>query len=140
MPATIHIDVVSAEAKIFSGDAERVIAMGSLGELGIYPGHTALLTGLKPGVINVKLSADKEEVIYVSGGFLEVQPELITVLADSAARAADIDEAAAIEAKQRAEDTLADREAKFEYSTALVELAEAVAQIRAIKQLRKKLR
>lgn len=137
---TLHIDIVSAEEKIFSGRAEVVIVTGQMGELGIYPGHTPLLTGLKPGMVRVQSQGGNEDVYYVSGGMLEVQPETVTILADTIARAADLDEAAAIEAKERAEKLLAAKKADFDYSTAVAELAEAVAQLRAIKELRKKTR
>jgi F-type H+-transporting ATPase subunit epsilon len=138
MAMTMHLDIVSAEQHIFSGLVETVIATGKLGELGIYPGHTPLLTSLKPGVVRVITQGGKEEVFYVSGGILEVQPNIVTILADTAARASDLDEAAALEAKQRAEHALKDKAAEIEYSKALSELAEAAAQLRAIRQLRKK--
>lgn len=138
MAMTLHLDIVSAEASIFSGRAEVVVATGKMGELGIYPGHTPLLTGLKPGMIRAQLQGGKEEVFYVSGGMLEVQPETVTVLADMALHATDIDEAAALEAKERAEKMMQDKKADFEYSRAVVELAEAAAQIRAIQELRRK--
>jgi len=138
MAITVHLDIVSAEQKIFSGLVENVIASGVEGDLGIYPGHTPLLTSLKPGIVRVMLqNAKEEEVFYVSGGMLEVQPDSVTVLADTATRAADLDEAAALEAKERAEKALADRKADFQYSAAL---AEAVAQLRAIKALRQKIK
>src|SRR5579871_1871845 len=106
MAMTMHLDIVSAEASIFSGRAEMVIASGAMGELGVLPGHTPLLTSLKPGVIRAILQGGKEEVFYVKGGILEVQPKIVTVLADTALRAVDLDEAAALEAKQRAEKRL----------------------------------
>jgi F-type H+-transporting ATPase subunit epsilon len=138
MAMTLHLDIVSAEAEIFSGRAEMVAVSGELGELGILPGHAPLLTKLKPGTIRVVLQGGKEEVFYISGGTLEVQPKLVTVLADTAVRANDLDEAAAIEAQQRAEQNLAAKKSELEYSKALSELAEAAAQLRAIKQIRKK--
>lgn len=138
MAMTMHLDIVSAEAAIFSGLAEMVIATGVVGELGILPGHTPLLTSLKPGLIRAILQGGNEEVFYVQGGILEVQPTVVTVLADTAVRAADLDEAAALEAKARAEKLLASKKAEVVYSQALSELAEAAAQLRAIEQLRRK--
>ncbi len=138
MAMTVHLDIVSAETQIFSGLVEMVVATGELGELGILPGHTPLLTTLKPGFIRIVKQGGAEEVFYISGGMLEVQPDIITVLADTALRAVDIDEKAALEAKQRAEKALEGKKAEFEYSAAMTELAEAVAQLRAIQQLRKK--
>lgn len=140
MPITIHLDIVSAEAEIFSGLAAAVNVTGAEGEIGIMPGHAPLLTALKPGLIRVELQDGNEEVFYISGGMLEVQPELVTVLADTAVRASDLDEAAAMEAKERAEKLLADKQAKIEYSQALAELAEAAAQLQAIGRLRKKMK
>jgi len=134
----VNVDIVSAEAQIFSGKAEMVFASGELGELGIPFGHAQLLTRLKPGHIRLRQENGEEEIFYVSGGFLEVQPETVTVLADVAERAADLDEAAAIEAKKRAEKLLDDKQAKVDYATALVELARATAQIKAIEALKKK--
>lgn len=138
MAMTVHLDVVSAETALYSGLTEAVIVSGIMGELGIYPGHTPLLTQLKPGMIRIQKPGGVEEVIYISGGILEVQPKLITILADTAVRASELDEAAALEAKERAEQKLIDRKSEFEYSRALVELAEAAAQLRAIQTLRKK--
>lgn len=138
MAMTMHLDIVSAEAEIFSGLAEVVIASGKMGELGIFPGHTPLITSLKPGVIRVQLQGGNEEVFYVSGGILEVQPQIVTVLADTAVRAADLDEAAVQEAKARAEKARVAKKADIEYSAAVSELAETAAQLRAIEQLRKK--
>ncbi len=135
---SVHLDIVSAESELFSGLAEMIVASGEVGELGIFPGHTPLLTSLKPGLIRVVKQGGVEEVIYISGGMLEVQPDLVTVLADTAIRAGDLDEAAALEAKEKAERALAERKSDFEYSAAVSELAEAVAQIRAIRQLRNK--
>lgn len=137
MAMSVHLDIVSAEAALFSGLVEMVVADGAMGELGIFPGHTPLLTSLKSGVIRAVLQGGREEVIYVSGGILEVQPTLITVLADTATRAADLDEAAAAAAKEHAEKILHDKTAEFEYSKALTQLAEASAQLRAIRQIRK---
>jgi F-type H+-transporting ATPase subunit epsilon len=131
------VDIVSAEAAIHSGQATMVYAPGEMGELGIAPRHTALITRLKPGDVRVENESGEIEHFYVSGGMLEVQPHVVTVLADTAIRAHDLDEAAAVEAKRRAEDALAGRAAEFEYAKAQVELAEAVAQLRAIEKLRK---
>lgn len=136
MPITTHLDIVSAEQEIFSGVVERVVATGALGELGIIPGHAPLLTLLKPGEVRVVLSGGKEQVYYVSGGMLEVQPFHVTVLADAVERAENLDEQAALDAKARAEQAIASKE--IDYSVAATELARAVAQIRAIKKLRKK--
>lgn len=137
MAMTMHLTIVSAEAAIFSGAAEMVIASGTIGELGILPGHTPLVTSLKPGVIRAILQGGNEEVFYVSGGVLEVQPDIVTVLADTAVRAGDLDEAAALEVKERAEKALTSKKAEIEYSQALSELSEAAAQLRAIQRLRK---
>lgn len=138
MPITFHLDIVSAEAPIFSGLVEKISATGTVGELGVFPGHTPLLTSLKPGFIRATKQGGEEEVFYVSGGMLEVQPTVVTVLADTALRADHLDEAAAIEAKERAEKRLAEKASEFEYSQAMGELAEAAAQLRAIQELRKK--
>jgi len=137
MAMTIHVDIVSAESSIFSGPAEMVFAPGAMGDLGIMPRHSPLLTVLKPGEVRVQ-TADGEEAYYVSGGILEVQPHVVTVLSDTAVRAKDIDEAAALEAKQRAEDALKNQTSEFEYAQAERELAEAVAQLQTIKKLRGK--
>lgn len=138
MAMTIHVDIVSAEGEIFSGLAEMVYAPASMGEVGIAPRHTPLVTRLKPGEVRVDQGSSKEMLhFYVSGGILEVQPHVVTVLADTAIRAADLDEAAAQEAKRRAEDAMTDRSAEFEYARAQAELAEAVAQLRAIEHIRK---
>lgn len=138
MAMTMHVNIVSAETKIFSGLAEMLVVSGESGELGILPGHTPLLTSLKPGVIRLISQGGQEEVFYVSGGILEVQPDIVTVLAQTAARASDLDEMAAQHAKERAEKVLAKKTAEIEYSSALSELAEAAAQLRAINELRKK--
>ncbi len=137
MAMTIHVDIVSAEGQIHSGLAEMVFAPAEMGEVGIAPRHTPLLTRLKPGDVRVQKGADIEH-FYVSGGILEVQPHLVTVLADTAIRARDLDEAQALAAKRRAEEALAGRIADFEYAKAQAELAEAVAQLRTIQKLRKK--
>lgn len=133
---TLHLDIVSAEGEIFSGRAEMVTVSGTLGYLGILPGHTPLLTSLKPGLISVVLQGGKEEIFYISGGTIEVQPDVVTVLADTAARAQDLDEVAAMEARESAEKTAASRKTDIEYSKTLSELAETAAQLRAIKQLK----
>ena len=133
----MQVDIVSAEQAIYSGSAKMVFATGTLGELGIAPNHAQLLTSLKPGVVRVITADDKEEVFYMSGGLLEVQPYVVTVLADTALHAVDIDEAAAQEAKQRAEQALAHVRGGMGYSVAAIELAKAVAQIRVIRSLRK---
>lgn len=138
MAMTIHVDIVSAEAAIYSGLAEYVIVPAEMGEVGIYPRHTPLLTRLKPGSVRIK-SPDKgeEDVIYVSSGMLEVQPGVITILSDTAIRGADLDEARALEAKRMAEEAMQDRSASMDYARAQAELAEAVAQLAAIEKLRK---
>jgi F-type H+-transporting ATPase subunit epsilon len=138
MAHTIHVDIVSAEGQIFSGDASMVFAPGSQGELGIAPRHAPLLTTLKAGEVRVQSEGQEEQVFYVGGGSLEVQPHLVTVLADTAARARDLDEAAAQAAKQRAEEAVRGRVDKMEIAEAQAELARAVAQLRAIERLRKK--
>ena len=138
MAMTVHVDVVSAEESIFSGEAEFVVFPGEAGELGIYPRHTPLLTRIKPGTVRLKLQGQNEyELIYVSGGMLEVQPGMVTVLADTAIRAHDLDEAKAMEAKKRAEEALTNRQAAIDYAAAEAELAQAIAQIQAIQRLRK---
>lgn len=136
MAMTIHVDIVSAEEEIFSGPAEMVFATAVMGELGIMPRHAPLLTQLKPGEVRIKTPDGEEQFYYVSGGMLEVQPHVVTVLADTAVRARDLDEAAAIQAKERAEQALRDKTSEFEYAQAQSELAEAAAQLRAIKKLR----
>ena len=138
MAMTIHVDIVSAEGEIFSGLAEMVYAPAVMGEVGIAPRHTPLVTQLKPGEVRVDTGSGKEQQhFYVSGGILEVQPHVVTVLADTAVRAADLDEAAAQEAKRRAEDAMSNRTSEFEYAKAQAELAEAAAQLRAIERIRK---
>lgn len=138
MAMTVQVEIVSAEHAIFSGQAEMVFAPGVAGELGILPRHTPLLTFLRPGEVRVKKPDGEEEEIYVSGGILEIQPHVVTILSDTAQRARDLDEAAAMEAKQRAEQALKDKTSEFEYAKAEKELAEAVAQLQAIQRLRKK--
>jgi F-type H+-transporting ATPase subunit epsilon len=138
MANTIYLDIVSAEGQIFSGEASMVFAPGTLGELGIAPRHAPLLTTLKAGVIRVQSEGAEEQAFYVGGGSLEVQPNRVTVLADTAARAKDLDEAAALAAKQRAEDAVRQRTDKVDIAEAQAELARAMAQLRAIERLRKK--
>lgn len=137
MAMTVRVDIVSAEGAIHSGPAAMVYATAEMGEVGIAPRHTAFISRLKPGDVRVENEQGQQEHFYVSGGMLEVQPSLVTILADTAIRARDLDEAAAMDAKRRAEDALAGQTAKFEYAKAQVELAEAVAQLRAIEKLRK---
>jgi F-type H+-transporting ATPase subunit epsilon len=138
MAMTVHVDVVSAEESIFSGLAEFVVLPGEAGELGIYPRHTPLLTRIKPGTVRVKVhEQDAFEMIYVSGGILEVQPNLVTVLADTAIRGADLDEAKAIEAKKAAEEALQNKSAGMDYAKAEAELAAAIAQLATIDKLRR---
>jgi len=138
MAMTLHIDIVSAEKSLYSGTAEVVIAPGQRGELGIYPRHTPLLTTLKPGSVRIKVpNQAEEELIYVSGGIMEVQPNVVTILSDSAIRGADLDEAKALEAMRTAEEAMKDKAATIDYAQAQVELAQAVAQLATIKKLRK---
>ena len=138
MAMTVHVDVVSAEETIFAGLAEVVVVPGEMGELGMYPRHTALMTRIKPGSVRLKLPEQEEEVlIYVSGGMLEVQPSVVTILADTAIRGADLDEARALEAKQAAEEAIRNHASDVDYAQAQAELAEAIAQLHAIQQLRR---
>lgn len=139
MAMTVHCDIVSAEEKIFSGLVEMVIVAGALGDLGIAPGHTPLLTQLKPGPVRLILQGGEEEVFYASGGFVEVQPHLVTVLSDTALRADDVNEAAALEAKKLAEQAMSDQNSDIDYAMASVQLAEAVAQLRTLNSIRKKM-
>jgi F-type H+-transporting ATPase subunit epsilon len=138
MAISIHVDVVSAEESIFSGLAEFVVLPGEVGELGILPGHMPLMTRIKPGAVRLKIQGQaQEEVIFVAGGILEVQPGLVTVLADTAIRGKDLDEAKALDAKKKAEEAMSTRESELDYARAQAELAEAVAQLAAIQKLRK---
>ena len=137
MAMTVHCDIVSAEGEIFSGLVEMVVAHGNLGDLGIAPGHAPLITDLKPGPVRLVKQGGEEEVFYISGGFLEVQPSMVMVLADTASRAGDLDEAAAQEAIKAAEAALAGKNTEFDYGTASAQLAEAAAQLRTIQQLRR---
>ncbi|MCU6434361.1 F0F1 ATP synthase subunit epsilon [Undibacterium sp. Jales W-56] len=139
MAHTIHVDVVSAEELIFSGEAEFVALPGEAGELGIYPKHTPLITRIKPGAVRIKITGQAEdEFVFVAGGLLEVQPDAVTVLADTAIRGKDLDEAKANEAKKLAEEALVNKESKIDYAQAQAELAVAIAQLAAIQKLRSK--
>lgn len=138
MAMTLHIDIVSAEAEIFSGTATMVFAPAEMGEVGISPRHTPLLTRLKPGEVRVQSDDGEEQSFFVSGGMLEVQPHVVTVLADTAIRADSLDEAQALEAKERAEKLLSDKTADVDYAKAQAELAESIAQLSAIRKLREK--
>ena len=135
----MKIEIVSAEVSIFLGEATHVVVTGLLGELGIYPGHTQLLTALKPGPVRIVKPDGEDEILYISGGILEVQPQLVSILADTAIRAADLDELAALEAKEHAERILSDKQADIDYAKATAELAQAVAQLQVISKLKKKL-
>ena len=137
---TIRVDIVSAEAEIFRGEAQLVIANGEMGELGIAPRHAPLITRLKPGQLRVLLPSGEEQFFFISGGILEVQPQVVTVLADTAMRAKDIDEAAAMKAKNDAERALADRTDSMEVAEAQAQLAQAAAQLQALERLRKNLK
>ena len=137
MANTIHVDVVSAEESIYSGDAEFVVLPGVMGELGIYPKHTPLVTQIKPGVVRIKVPGQAEEqIVFVQGGFLEIQPDVVTVLSDTAIRARDLDEAKALEAKRVAEEAMQNKTSKAEIAAAEGELAGAIAQLAAIRKLR----
>jgi F-type H+-transporting ATPase subunit epsilon len=136
--ATIHCDIVSAERSIFSGEVASISLRGTIGELGIHPGHAPLLTGVAPGAVQISLPDGQNEVFFASGGFLEVQPGVVTILADTAQRAEDIDEAAAQSARQNAERALAEHAADFDFSLAAAQLAEAHAKLRTIEELKKR--
>jgi F-type H+-transporting ATPase subunit epsilon len=138
MTMTVHVDIVSAEKEIFSGSAEMVFAPAELGEVGISPRHAPLITKLNPGEVRVKVSDTESYPFYISGGLLEVQPHLVTILTDTAIRAKDIDEAAALDAKAKAEEALADKSGKIDYATAQSQLAQAVMQLRTLDRLRKR--
>jgi len=140
MAMTMHCDIVSAEEEIFSGRITSLTVTGTLGELGVLPGHAPLLTGIRPGPVKLKFDNGEEDVFFVSGGFLEVQPSVVTVLADTAVRADDIDEAAVVEARDAAQRLLADRTAGVEFSVAAAQLAEAMARERTLDALRKRKR
>jgi len=135
---TIHVDIVSAGQEVFSGLAEMVFAPAELGELGISPRHAPLITKLRPGEVRIKLNDKDTQPFYVSGGMLEVQPHIVTILADDAIRAKDIDEAAALEAKKKAEEALENQTGTMSYSTALAQLAEAMEQLKSLDRLRKR--
>ncbi len=138
MAMTIHVDIVSAEHAIYSGVAQSLIAPAIMGEVGIYPRHTQLLTPLKAGEVRITAANGEEEAIYVSGGMMEVQPHVVTILSDTAVRAADLDEAAALAAKEEAEQAIKDRQGDMELADAQVQLADALAQLQAIKRMRTK--
>jgi F-type H+-transporting ATPase subunit epsilon len=139
MANTIHVDVVSAEEQIFSGQAEFVVLPGEAGELGVYPKHTPLITRIKPGAVRIKVAGKtEEEFVFVAGGILEVQPNTVTVLADTAIRGRDLDEAKANEVKKMAEEAMANRETDIDFAVAQTELAIALAQLAAIHKLRQK--
>jgi len=136
---TIHVDVVSAEEEIFSGEAEFVVLPGESGELGVYPRHTPLITRIKPGSVRIRIPGrSEEELVFVAGGILEIQPDLVTVLAETAIRGHDLDEAQASEAKKLAEEALANKSAKIDYAKAQGELATATAHLHAIMKMREK--
>ena len=137
MASKIRLEIVSAESELFSGECEMVFAPAVMGEVGILPRHTPLLTRLRPGEVVARLEGGEEQTFYVSGGMLEVQPHMVTVLSDTAQRASDLDEAAALAAKERAERALADRQADIDEAAARAELAQAAAQIRTIQRLRR---
>ncbi len=137
--ATLHVNIVSAEQAIFSGEAEMVVAPGELGELGILPGHTPLMTRIRPGTVKIKVVGQaEEELVYVSGGILEVQPKALTILADTSIRARDLDEAKVVEAKRQAEEALANRASGQDRALVVAELAQLAAQLQAIQKLRRK--
>lgn len=138
MTATIHVDIVSAEHEIFSGLAEMLFAPAELGEVGIAPGHAPYISKLNPGEVRVKISEGESQPFFISGGMIEVQPRLITILADTAIRAKDIDETAALEARTKAEEALADKSGEIDYSKAQAELAQAIMQLRTLERLRKR--
>ncbi|MEJ2060051.1 MAG: F0F1 ATP synthase subunit epsilon [Gammaproteobacteria bacterium] len=141
MPMTMHVDIVSAEESIYSGPVEEVYAPAEMGEVGIFPRHSPFISRLKPGEVRVKPEGKQElEFYFVSGGILEIQPHVVTVLADTAVRAKDLDEAAALEAKQRAEQLLSDNKGEIDYARAQSELLEAIAQLRMIEKMRKNLK
>jgi F-type H+-transporting ATPase subunit epsilon len=136
MVSTVFCSIVSAEEEIFAGQVEMVVASGTIGELGILPGHTPLLSGVKPGPIRLILEGGEEEVFFASGGFIEVQPTSITILADTALRADDLDEAAALEAQKKAEQELSDQRADVDFARVSADLQEQVAMLRTIQKIR----
>ncbi|MBL4681886.1 MAG: F0F1 ATP synthase subunit epsilon [Pseudomonadales bacterium] len=137
MVTTVHCSIVSAEKEVFSGQVEMVVASGTIGELGIFPGHTPLLTGVKPGAVRLKLEGGEEQIFFASGGFIEVQPNAITILADTALRADDLDEAAANAAQEKAEKELADNKTDIDFGRVQADLQETVAMLRTIRKFRK---
>ena len=134
----MHLDIVSAEEKIFSGNVKNIIAAAMMGEVGIYPKHTPMITPLKPGEVKIITEEDEEKLFFISGGVIEVQPDIVTVLADTAIRGEDLDEAKAEESKKRAEEALADKSDNIDAAKALAELAQAAAQLKVIDKIRKK--
>ena len=138
MGTIFHLDIVSAEESIYSGPVEFMVAPAQMGEVGIYPRHTPMLTKIKSGMVRIKAQLKEEELIYVSGGMLEVQPDIVTILADTAVRSHDLDEAKALEAKRAAEEAMKNKESELDYFKAQAELIEAMAQLAAIDKLRKR--
>ena len=138
MGTIFHLDIVSAEESIYSGPVEFIVAPAQMGEVGIYPHHTPMLTRIKSGMVRLKTQLNDDELVYVSGGMLEVQPDTVTILADTAVRSQDLDEAKAIEAKKAAEEAMKNRESELDYAKAQAELMEAMAQLAAIDKLRKR--
>jgi F-type H+-transporting ATPase subunit epsilon len=139
MATSVDCDIVSAEESVFTGKVQFISLTGTLGELGITPGHTPLLSEVRPGPVHMRMESGEEDVFYVSGGFVEVQPHKVTLLVDTALRAADLNEAAAEEASRIAKQTMADKTSEFDFSRATGQLAEAVAQLRTLRQIRQKL-
>ena len=139
MSASVKCDIVSADESLFSGSVSMIIATGSLGEMGITPGHAPLLSDLNPGPVRLLKDGEEEEIYYLSGGYIEVQPTSVSILADKAVRAGDIDEAAANEALKLAEQTITNQSGEIDYSKAAAQLAEATAQLRTVDKLRKKM-
>ena len=138
MGTIFHLDIVSAEESIYSGPVEFIVAPAQMGEVGIYPHHTPMLTKIKSGMVRIKTQLNDDELVYVSGGMLDVQPDTVTILADTAVRSQDLDEAKAIEAKKAAEEAMKNRESELDYAKAQAELMEAMAQLAAIDKLRKR--
>lgn len=136
MASTVFCSIVSAEEEIFSGQVEMVVATGTIGELGILPGHTPLLTGVKPGPVRLIMEGGEEEIFFASGGYIEVQPASITILADTALRADDLDEAAAVEAQKKAQTELADQKADIDFARVAADLQEQAALLRTIQKIR----
>jgi F-type H+-transporting ATPase subunit epsilon len=134
----MHLDIVSAEEEVFSGNVKNIIAAAMMGEVGIFPKHTPMITPLKPGEVKIITDQDEEKLFFISGGVLEVQPDIVTVLADTAIRGEDLDEAKAAESKKRAEEALADKSDNIDAAKALAELAQAAAQLKMIEKIRKK--